>query len=310
MSGPKVTAWLSDGRLYTVGAYMRRSQARLVNTVLVSALACLVGAEAGAAGTDKRQTALAAGEQLRGGKVTLDYAPSENFKPQFQSLKHARALSTFVEHINGGLVLPRDLPVFFAECGEVNALYKSATGEITICYEIVKHMAQAFLQLQQENASRGVDYDADDALTDAITFVFFHELGHALIDIYDLGVTKEEDAVDGLATALLLHLEGGGVAAIHGATAFRMMSKAAEENTEELAFWDEHSFGHQRFFNIGCWVYGKLGGEEMKAALKNQGMLESRLNQCPTEFRRLKKFWKAILKPWLLPDTNDAKGTR
>jgi hypothetical protein len=289
---------------------MTRSQSSIVNTVLVSALAYLASADVAAAGTDKRETAVAASEHPRRGKVTLSYSPSENFKPQFESLRQGRALFTFVEHINGGLVLPKDLPVYFAECGEVNAFYRSATGDITICYEIVQRMTQDFLQLQQENANRGVDFDADDALTDAITFVFFHELGHALIDIYDLGVTKEEDAVDGLATALLLHLEGGGVAAIHGATAFRMISKEVEEDNEELAFWDDHSFGLQRFFNIGCWVYGKLGGDEMKAALRAQGMQDSRLNQCPTDFRRLKKSWKALLGPWLLPDANDAKGAR
>jgi hypothetical protein len=276
--------------------------------VLGLALSCLVSSEARTAGTGESQASEPDTVQPQGGKLTLSYKPSKSFKPLFQLLKDQHALAVFVDHINGGLTFPRDLPVIFAECGgKVNAFYKSATGEITFCYELVQYMAQVFLKLKE----RVKDYDADQATTSAITFVFFHELGHALVDIYDLNIpVKEEDAVDGLATALLLHLDGGGVVAIQGATAFKLMSEESEKDIESLAFWDEHSFGRQRFFNVACWVYGKMGGDELKAALKAKGMQESRLSQCASEFRRLRKSWKALLKPWLIPDQNDLKGSQ
>ena len=279
--------------------------------VLVLALGCLVSSAARAAGTEDGEKPGLKAEQPDDGRLTLTYKPSKAFKATFQNLQDGGVLSTFVDHINGGLVLPKDVPVIFAECGQVNAFYRSEPGDITICYELIQFMAESFLKLKAENEARGVVYDADDALTDAITFVFFHELGHALVDIYDLGITgKEEDAVDGLATALLLHLKGGGLAAIHGAQVFLVMSRDNEKDVASLAFWDEHSFGRQRFFNIECWVYGKLGGDDLKAVLKTQGMQESRLSQCASEFRRQKKAWKALLARWLIPDQNDLKGSQ
>lgn len=278
--------------------------------IVVSALAGLVAGDVGAAAKGKSEPAVTEERRPRRGKVTLEYRRSEKFKALYQSLKDGRVLEAYVEHINSGLLFPKDLPVSFAECGKENAFYRSSTGDISICYEIVRRFAGEFLELKEENAKIGVEYDPDAALTDAITFVFFHELGHALIDIYDLGIDKEEDAADGLATALLLHLDGGDVAAINGATALLALSREAEQNAESLPFWDEHSFGPQRFFNIGCWVYGKLGGDELRSALNVQGMQESRLDRCPTEFRRMRKLWRGLLKPWLIPDKNDTKAAQ
>jgi len=288
---------------------MARLELKNTSLVLFSVLTCMVSSEAIATGTEASEAPELKAEKPANGKLTLAYnKPSEAFMPIFQNISEGHVLAAFVDYTNGILLLPKDLPVIFAECGQVNAFYKSATGDITICYELLRYMAQSLLQLKKENAERGVEYDADAALTDAITFVFFHELGHALVDLYDVGIAggREEDAVDGLATALLLDLDGGFVAAIHGAQAFLWMSKENEKDIQSLAFWDEHSFGSQRFFNIVCWVYGKMGGSEIKAALMRQGMQESRLSKCASEFHRLRKSWKDPPKPWLKPDKSDA----
>lgn len=288
------------------GRRMARFAFRNSSLVLVLALGCLVSSEARTAGTEESEVSESDTAQPHSGKLTLAYKPSKTFEGIAQASREGRILAKFVDHINGGLTFPKDVPVNFAECGEVNAFYKSARGDITICYELVQFMAQRFKPMSEKIE----DYPGQ-ALVNAITFVFFHELGHALVDIYDLDIpVKEEDAVDGLATALLLHLDGGDVAAMHGATAFRLMSEENEKDIKSLPFWDQHSFGRQRFFNIECWVYGKQGGDEMKAALKAQGMQESRLSQCASEFRRLRKSWKALLKPWLIPDQNDLKGSQ
>lgn len=51
---------------------------------------------------------------------------------------------------------------------------------------------------------------------------FYHEVGHALVDVLELPITgKEEDAVDQLSTYVLVEdADGGEVAALDGAVAF------------------------------------------------------------------------------------------
>ncbi len=270
------------------------------NLIPSAVFVCLLSSEAFAIETGGNGTSETRATSPINGKLILSYnKPSERLMPIFRIVSEGHVLAPFVAHANTILLLPKDVQVIFAECGLSTAFYKSATGSITICYEFLGHIAQSLLQLRKANAERGEEYDADTALMNATTFMFLHELGHALVDIYDIDVVGEEEAADGFATAILLDLNNGFIAAIYSAHAFLWMSKEDEKDIESLAFWDEHPFGRQRFYNIVCWVYGKMGSNEMKAALQRQGMQESRLSKCATEFRRTRRFWENPPKPWL-----------
>jgi Putative metallopeptidase len=101
------------------------------------------------------------------------------------------------------------------------------------------------------------------ASDDTTLFVFYHEMGHALVDVLRLPITgKEEDAVDQLSTLILAESDDQGEgedAALNGAIWFFLTG--SENEITESAFADEHSLGQQRFYNIACWVYGKKSRE-------------------------------------------------
>ncbi len=82
---------------------------------------------------------------------------------------------------------------------------------------------------------------------DVIEHTLHHELGHALIHVLDITITgKEEDAVDGMATMLvILTNQTGSEIALSAADLFDLEGEDIKEFTTE-DIWDEHSLDFQR----------------------------------------------------------------
>ncbi|MES1243286.1 MAG: DUF4344 domain-containing metallopeptidase [Acidobacteriota bacterium] len=226
--------------------------------------------------------------------VRYEETGNEDFQQTEAIFKETRLLEDTVQELNGVFMLPKDIPVVMRECGEVNAFYDPEAGEISLCYELVEHyfeifMADAHTDEEQEEAGTSV--------ADATMFTFFHEMGHSLIDIYDLPITgREEDAVDQLATLILLQGgDEGENAAIDGANSF---VGDEEQEMDDLAFWDEHSLDDQRFYNILCWIYGK-NPEDYQYLVEDETLPANRAERCPAEFNRLSRSWESLLNPYV-----------
>ena len=70
------------------------------------------------------------------------------------------------------------------------------------------------------------------------------------------------------------------------------------EDGEELSFWDEHSLGEQRWYNIVCWSYGS-DPEGLSDLVGDDWLPEARASQCPDEFARMSKAWDTLLSPYV-----------
>lgn len=235
------------------------------------------------------------GPQGRGSfKVAYGPVKDTDFKEIQKVFRETRILEDTAQALNESFILPTDITITMNTCGEENAYYEPDKKQITLCYELIAGFTNLFLADAESDQEQE---DAGEAIAGATMFTLFHELGHALIDIYDLPVTgKEEDAVDQLATVILL--EGGDEgenAALNGATSF--MSEDSEEEEKELEdipYWDEHSLGEQRFYNIICWTYGK--NPDAYQELVDDGTLpEDRAGQCPAEYEKMAKSWDTLL---------------
>ena len=112
-----------------------------------------------------------------------------------------------LEELDGLFVLPRRLRLVTAECGEPGAFYRPAPGEVVLCYESLRTL---YAQGQAHRQALGLGEDHPLRYVRAnVRFMVLHELGHALVDLFDLPVTgRQEDAVDQLAAILMLRFGG------------------------------------------------------------------------------------------------------
>ena len=94
------------------------------------------------------------------------------------------------EWLNSVFRLPYDVALVGTECGEINAYYDSSQKAIFMCYEFMSYIDGLFDDVSESNR--------------VIDFVFYHELGHALIDAYELPTTgPEEDAADSFSAYIM-----------------------------------------------------------------------------------------------------------
>jgi len=216
--------------------------------------------------------------------------------PELSVLKEALESEDIIQkrirELNTKIKMSQDMPITFTECEVSNAFYNSETKEIVICYELVVDIIETFLNKLES------EVEEDKAILDTTTFILYHEMGHALRDIWDLPITgKEEDAVDQLAILLLLEDEREGEDAVLSSASWFLFNKE-KIRKKDLLFWDEHSLNIQRFHNIVCWIYG-TDPEYYAERIEVEYLPEERAIRCEEEFFQMRNSWNKILTPVL-----------
>ncbi len=209
-----------------------------------------------------------------------------------REVKKARLLENAAERLNRALILPYDIQLRTKDCGETNAFYDSNDQTITVCYELMEHYYEVFRET-------GTPEDkAYEKMFDAVRFIFLHEIGHALIDVYELPITgNEEDAADRCSAFINLNELGEeGVSAVFAAAdAFKIESKRSGPSKSDLA--DEHLLQEQRFYNSLCMIYGS-NSSKYENIVTDGYLPKARADRCQTEYQRTAASWANLLKPW------------
>lgn len=196
------------------------------------------------------------------------------------------------------LKLPYDIPLVGQQCDEPNAWWSPDNQTMTMCYEYVDFAESMFLDAGDTPEA------ALESAVNATYATFFHEMGHMVIDIYDLPTTgREEDVADQLSAFMLLmpgdddKLDPESVDVLRdNARFFAAFSQYGE--LDESAFADEHSLDQTRMYNLLCWAYG--ADPEMNGDLVNNELLpEARAAGCEDEFDRMSYAWATLLVPYI-----------
>lgn len=173
--------------------------------------------------------------------------------------------------------------VFIArECGTANAYQSGNT--ITLCYELVDLVAGQL-------SARGFK-PQEVAVTTRFSALAttFHEIGHLLIEMYQLPITgSEEDAADQFQTLFMLENIGE----------FSVRSAALDWaiRPENTSLNEAHSPSKRRMFAVLCLLYGSNpnGNQEF---VRRLGFDSDRQGQCQRAFSQGKTSWETLLKPY------------
>ncbi|MEP1614344.1 MAG: DUF4344 domain-containing metallopeptidase [Roseobacter sp.] len=138
------------------------------------------------------------------------------------------------------------------------------------------------------------DGDYKNAFVEAnILSIFYHELGHAIIDLMNVPIFgQEEDAADVMSVLLIdwLYNEEDAQAIAYD-SAFGYLNDPNQ--TEEVPYWDLHGPDEQRFFNHICVFFG-ANPEEREDLADDLGLPDERAETCPDEYDQANNSWGAI----------------
>lgn len=140
--------------------------------------------------------------------------------------------------------------------------------------------------------------DAEWFVRDVMVSIFYHELGHALIDVMQLPVLGlEEDAADVLSVVMIDRLWDAESAEAKVAAAATFWGTSAAQSAEagyDTAFWGVHSPDERRYFTYLCLYYGGAP-EERETMAMDYGLPEDRAVTCPDEFDMAASSWGVFL---------------
>ncbi|MGB1237907.1 MAG: DUF4344 domain-containing metallopeptidase [Pseudomonadales bacterium] len=175
-------------------------------------------------------------------------------------------------------------------------LFDPQEQHIDIPYTFIDEVVARF---EQDNYYKS-GVSTQQATTDALMHTIVHEFGHVLVAMYQLPVLgREEDAVDSLATMLLLEsFAEGAEIAISAADLFALEGESLEQ-FEDQDFWSEHSLDEQRFFTTLCHVYAS-SPERYWDLLTELGVPQERREQCIEEYVQVRESWQILLSPYLI----------
>lgn len=139
-----------------------------------------------------------------------------------------------------------------------------------------------------------LDQGRVDFVLGNVEFALLHELAHLVIGELELPILgPEEQAADYLATMSLLRpLEeppmGSGKwleYALNAADAFVILWQLGQNTGASFPFWDSHALSIQRFYSIGCLLYGS-NPERFEAVPELIVMPPRRTENCEVEYAR------------------------
>ena len=209
-------------------------------------------------------------------------------------IDESNRLDWLVRRLNAAYALPEDITVVVMEDTDGPAYFPNLRA-ITMPPEFLGTILRLFEDCLYV---RGECYrydDPEDPAIGAFSWVFLHEAGHALIDLFGLPVIGlEEDAADQFATVFATSLERPW-RAYYGAVLFQALAQN-RGRPGVRDYWGEHALHEQRHTNILCWLYGYDPFKFVHVPTRFPEAAD-RLEGCGYEYRQRKNSWEKLLAP-------------
>ena len=213
-------------------------------------------------------------------------------------MESAELLEDLAASVNETFNLPNDVQLLGQQCGDPNAFWDPNEQAVVLCYEDADFAEKVFAQ--------NGDPDPVDSALNAEIGSFYHELGHMMIDLYDLPITgREEDVADQLAAYVMLaenddgRIDPDSVKVVRDfAGEFRAFAEEEGGEIDESQFAGGHSLNRTRMYNLLCWAYG--ADPDGNAAIVDDGELpRERAELCEDEYDKMQHGWSSLLDPYV-----------
>lgn len=229
------------------------------------------------------------------GKARLRYQTRQQVERLAEAPRIARneqVILSIIQELDNQLLVPFDINIAVEKCGIPDSFYDPEAHQIIICDEDIDALYFVF-STDIKNTRK-----LNEAVEGAVSTLFLHELGHALVDAYNLPITgREEDAVDQLSTLILINSTANRERmALNGARAFELLAKL-EDRHDGSVFWDEHSTNAQRYYDTICLIYGH-DPEKYEYLVKNKRLPLERAETCSEDYDRVTNAWRKLLGPY------------
>ena len=141
------------------------------------------------------------------------------------------------------------------------------------------------------------DEARDQFVASNMIATFYHELGHAFVDILEIPVLgREEDAVDALSTLLIDYLwepEDAEILIAEVAYGYALSIEHTDD-LPEAAWWADHSLDMQRLAGVVCQFYGAEPETRLDLAL-DLGMPPEMEDHCIQTAEQVTASWSVFL---------------
>lgn len=238
------------------------------------------------------------------GRFLAEYGPvtNEDYVRYEEVLRADRVLENVTASLTRSLRLPQDITVRVEECGSSDADWDPVTRHVRLCYELL----QAVLELSVAAAGEDDEALAERWFSGMTTFIVFHELGHALVDVLPLRTTLAPEVAADQFALVALGSAVGQPQEVLGALEF-LRHAVGNDVAEGLGFLENHGYDRVRVDRLACGFAGALPATqpwlEQLRLLPSAGAVH-----CGEEFAALDQQWDQWLAPWLRTPTVPVRG--
>jgi hypothetical protein len=217
-------------------------------------------------------------------KFVFEQPSNPKYNQYYRDLYFNNCLDHLAQYMNSTYNFQRDIIITFNDVKEEHNANSNLRGNITIYYKILDDYIQNTPVVESTNR-----------VSNAISFVILHELGHELIAQLKLPITgKEENAVDEFAIIQLLNNSNDlrmRDASIFGAFNWYADSK----NYGSTNFSGEHAPNMERYYDMLAMIYSKLRQQNIVSDTKDLFLPSRRAEKCINDYEVKRRNWNQIL---------------
>ncbi len=274
------------GPSVSIPARARATYDLLVRRVLVVVLvlvAAVGGFVVGSLGSDDEVVA-PTGDAAAGDPVEVVYPQvPRKWRAWQDRVRESGVLEDAARDLTAVVALPRTLTVEVTSCSDGTG-YLQGEALVELCLQDVKASDDELRAAKAE--------DREATLEGIWRETFFHESGHAVLDLLDLPFTgREEDVADQFAAWRLAESgdDASTEALLSSAYEYTILASAYEADPN-----DEHASDAARAVNYLCYLYGS-DPERWDGLVDDDPLTQERADQCEDEWDGLRVGWRQLL---------------